>query len=347
VDQISASALTLWIAGIGAGAIAALVVRFTDHALKRRLARSGRTGTAAALLAGVLESTSWLVAVAAALFVFGQIVPLPSRADGIVDAVVTVALWLQVAVWANRGISEWLRHQVHVKRSADAASVATIAVLGFVVRVGAWSLVGLLILSNLGFDITALVASLGIGGIAVALAVQNVLGDVFASLSIVLDKPFVVGDFIVVDQVLGTVEYIGLKTTRLRSLSGEQIVLSNSDLLNSRIRNYKHMAERRVLFSFGVVYQTPPAKLERIPQIARQCIENLGGTRFDRAHFQSFGDSALVFEIVYFVLNADYNAYMDIQQDVNLGIVRAFATEDIEFAYPTRTIYLQPALDAS
>jgi small-conductance mechanosensitive channel len=348
VNQISGSLLTVWLAGIGAGVLAALVVRFADRAVKRRLGQGGKAGTAVgALLAGVLESTSWLAAGAAALFVFGEIAPLPARLERIVEALVTITLWLQVAVWANRGISEWLRHQVRAKRSDDAASVATMAVLGFVGRLGAWSLVGLLILSNLGFDITALVASLGIGGIAVALAVQNVLGDVFASLSIVLDKPFVVGDFIIVDQVLGTVEYIGLKTTRLRSLSGEQIILANSDLLNSRIRNYKRMAERRVVFSFGIVYQTAPAKLQRIPQIARQCIEELDGTRFDRAHFQSFGDSALVFEVVYFVLNADYNAYMDIQQAVNLGIVRAFATEGIVFAYPTRTLYMQPAPDAS
>jgi small-conductance mechanosensitive channel len=344
VSDVFGSTLTVWLAAIGAGVLAALVVRFADRAVKQRLGRGRQTGTAAwALLTGVLQGTSWLLALAAGLFVFAQIVVLPSGPSRIVNAVVMIALWLQVAVWANRGISQWLNHQMRVARSIDATGVTTMAVLGFIARVAAWSLIGLLILSNLGFDITALVASLGIGGVAVALAVQSVLGDIFASLSIVLDKPFVVGDFIVVDQVLGTVEYIGLKTTRLRSLSGEQIILSNSDLLNSRIRNYKRMAERRVLFSFGVVYQTPPAKLERIPQIARQCIEELQSARFDRAHFQTFGDSALVFEVVYFVLNADYNAYMDIQQAVNLGIIRAFAAEGIEFAYPTRTVYMQAA----
>jgi small-conductance mechanosensitive channel len=348
VNDILGSALGVWMIGIVAGLLAAPVVWSSDRAVKRRLLRSGKTGAAvAAILGGVFGGTSWLVVLAAALFVFGQIVPLSPRPDRVVSAVIMIVLWLQIAVWANRGITRWLGHQLRVKRSGDAPGVASMAVLGFAVRLAAWSLIGLLLLSNLGFDITALVAGLGIGGIAVALAVQNVLGDIFASLSIALDKPFVVGDFIIVDQVLGTVEYVGLKTTRLRSLSGEQIIISNTDLLNSRVRNYKRMTERRVLFSFGVVYQTPPAKLERIPQIARQCIEELDGTRFDRAHFQSFGDSALVFEVVYFVLNADYNAYMDIQQAVNLGIVRAFATEGIVFAYPTRTIYMQSVPDVA
>ena len=344
VNDVLESALGVWLIGAAAGVLAALVVWLIDRSVKRRLSRSGNTGAAvAAILGGVFSSTSWLLVLAAAMFVFSQIVALPPRPDRVVNAVIMIALWLQVAVWANRGITRWIGHQLQVRRSADAAGVSTLAVLGFAVRLAAWSLIGLLLLSNLGFDITALVAGLGIGGIAVALALQNILGDVFASLSIVLDKPFVVGDFIIVDEVLGTVEYVGLKTTRLRSLSGEQIVMSNTDLLNSRIRNYKRMAERRVIFSFGVVYQTPPAKLERIPQIARQCIEACQGTRFDRAHFQSFGDSGLLFEVVYYVLSAEYNVYMDIQQAVNLTLVRTFAAEGIEFAYPTRTIYMQAA----
>ena len=200
-----------------------------------------------------------------------------------------------------------------------------------------------MILDNLGFNITALVASLGIGGIAVALAVQNILGDIFASLSIALDKPFVIGDFIIVEDVLGTVEYIGLKTTRLRSLSGEQIVFSNVDLLKSRIRNYKRMFERRVVFTIGVVYQTAHATLERIPALVRSIVEQQPKTRFDRAHFKEYGDSALVFEVVYFVLDSDYNIYMDIQQAINLAIFRRFQVKGIEFAYPTRTLHVYPS----
>jgi len=215
--------------------------------------------------------------------------------------------------------------------------------IGFVVRLVLWSLVALIALDNLGVNITGLIAGLGIGGIAVALALQNVLGDVFASLSIVLDKPFVLGDFIVVDQLSGTVEYVGLKTTRIRALSGEQLIVSNADLLRSRIRNFKRMQERRVLFQFGVTYQTPTDLLERISQIARQVIESEKLTRFDRAHFKEFGESALLYECVYYVLSADYNVYMDIQQRINIALAHHLQSAGVEFAYPTRTIIMQHA----
>jgi len=181
---------------------------------------------------------------------------------------------------------------------------------------------------------------LGVGGIAVALAVQNILGDLFASLSIVLDKPFVIGDFIVVDTFVGTVEHIGLKTTRLRSLSGEQVIFSNTDLLGSRIRNYKRMYERRVVFTLGLVYQTPMEKVESVGKILQEIIELEPQARFDRAHFKEFGDSALVYEIVYFIKTSDFNAYMDAQQRINLAIMQRFEEQGISFAYPTRTVYM-------
>jgi small-conductance mechanosensitive channel len=170
--------------------------------------------------------------------------------------------------------------------------------------------------------------------------VQNILGDLFASLSIVLDKPFVVRDFIIVDEHLGEVEKIGIKTTRLRSLSGDQLIFSNSDLLNSRVRNFKRMYERRVPFTFGVIYQTTPEQLEAIPPMVKRIIEEIDNTRFDRAHFKNFGESSYDFEVVYFVVSPDYNVYMDIQQKINLGLCRGFAAAGIEFAYPTRTLFV-------
>jgi small-conductance mechanosensitive channel len=206
-----------------------------------------------------------------------------------------------------------------------------------------WAAVLLVLLDNLGVNITTLIAGLGVGGIAVALAAQNVLGDLFSSLSIVLDKPFVVGDFIVVGDFLGSVEHVGLKTTRLRSLSGEQVVFSNTDLLNSRIRNYGRMFERRIVSSIGVTYQTPVAKLRRIPEIIREIVEEQDRVRFDRAHFQTFADSALTFEIVYYVLTPDYNYYMDVQQNINLALFERLAAEGVEFAYPTRTVFVSGA----
>ncbi len=248
---------------------------------------------------------------------------------------------IQIAFWLGRGISFIISVNVKKRMVGDVASTTTISVLGFISKLLLWSIVVLLVLDNLGINITSLIAGLGIGGIAVALAVQNILGDLFASLSIVIDKPFVIGDFIVVDQLKGTVEHIGLKTTRLRSLGGEQLIFSNNDLLKSRIQNYKRMVERRIVFGFGVTYQTIPEKLPQINDIVRKIIMKQEKVRFERVHFKDYGESALNFEVVYFVINQDYNLYMDIQQAINLEIFCRFQQEGIEFAYPTRTLFVQ------
>ncbi len=250
-----------------------------------------------------------------------------------------VALLAQAALWGDAVLLFSIARYARRHKEVDAASVTTLSALGFVGRVTIWAAAVLLAAQNMGVNVTAMVAGLGIGGVAVALAAQNVLGDLFASASIVLDKPFVLGDFIVVGDEMGSVEYIGLKTTRLRSLSGEQLIFSNTDLLKSRIHNYKRMAERRVLFTVGVEYDTPYEKVAAIPAMLRQCIEAQKPIRFDRAHFARYGDSALIFEVVYYVLSADYNVYMDVQQAINLHLFRRFAEEKIEFAFPTRTVY--------
>ena len=215
-----------------------------------------------------------------------------------------------------------------------------LSLIQFVVRVAVWSLALLLIFQNLGFDITALIAGLGVGGIAVALAAQSVLGDLFSSLAIVLDRPFEVGDFIVFGEQMGTVEKIGIKTTRIRALSGEQIAVSNTDLVKTRVHNFKRMKERRVVLVVGVTYDTPADKLERIPSMVTEIIEKQDEVRFERAHFRSFGNSALEFETVYWVLDADYTIYMDKQQAINFAIFRAFQDEGIEFAFPSQTLYV-------
>jgi small-conductance mechanosensitive channel len=269
------------------------------------------------------------------------VAPAPARALQIVGVIVVV---LQIGFWGNALILSVTARQTARLVAADTTGATTVGVLGFLLRLALWSVLLLVALSNLGIDITAFVAGLGIGGIAVALAVQNVLGDLFASLSIVLDKPFELGDFIIVGELLGTVEHIGLKTTRVRSLSGEQLVFSNSDLLNSRIRNFKRMYHRRVVFRFGVTYQTPPDKVAAIGALVREIVEAQERTRFDRAHFFEYGDFALSFEVVYHVLDPDYNIYMDIQQAINLAILRRFADDGIEFAYPTRTLHLSGAV---
>jgi small-conductance mechanosensitive channel len=209
-----------------------------------------------------------------------------------------------------------------------------------VVRTAVWVVILLLALENLGINVTALVAGLGVGGIAVALAVQSLLGDLFASLSITLDRPFVIGDFVIVGDYMGSVEQIGVKSTRIRSLGGEQIIMPNADLLGSRVRNYGRMAERRVVFSLGVAYETPREKLKRISEIIREHVQSQQDTRFDRSHFASYGPYALEFETVYYVLSPDYNRYMDIQQAIYFAIHEAFEREQIEFAYPTQKLWL-------
>jgi small-conductance mechanosensitive channel len=185
------------------------------------------------------------------------------------------------------------------------------------------------------------VAGLGIGGIAVALAAQAVLGDLFSYFSILMDRPFELGDFIIIDDYMGTIEHIGIKTTRIRSLGGEQLVFSNTDLTGSRIRNYKRMEQRRIVFRIGVVYQTPVEKLKEIPGIIKGIMDAIPEARTDRAHFASYGDSSLDFEIVYYVLTGDYNKYMDIQQEINLSLAEEFERRGIEFAYPTRTLFIE------
>jgi small-conductance mechanosensitive channel len=207
-----------------------------------------------------------------------------------------------------------------------------------------WILGILFLADNLGYDVTTIIAGLGIGGIAVALAAQNILGDLFNYFVIFFDRPFEVGDFIVVDDKMGTIEYIGIKTTRIRCLSGEQLVIGNSNLAASRIHNFKRMEKRRVVFSLNVDYSTPLEKVEQIPGIIRNIIEQQKPVAVDRVHFASYGDWSLRFEAVYFVLDADYNKYMDIQQRVNLRILEEFQKHQISFALPTQKMLLTNGL---
>ncbi|OIQ89762.1 Low conductance mechanosensitive channel YnaI [mine drainage metagenome] len=203
-----------------------------------------------------------------------------------------------------------------------------------------WVLALVFLLDNLGVKVSAVVAGLGIGGIAVALAAQAILGDLFSYFVIFFDKPFAVGDFIIISDKMGVVEDIGIKTTRIRAIGGELLIFSNTDLTNSRVHNFKKMEQRRVVFKLGVTYQTSSEKLKAIPQMVKQAIEEQEGAAFDRGHFASYGDFSLNFEFVYYVTGADYNKYMDIQQAINLNVFEAFEKEGVEFAYPTQTLFI-------
>lgn len=351
--EVWGNSLGRWLIALALVLLVGVVVPAVRARLERRL-RAGAAGHAvlgygAEILAGTRRSILLLLA----LFIGARAVELPAKVDAALTTLTAVALLLQVTLWAQRVFNVWLGNYEQRARHGDGGDATIVGLISFVGRTAIWAIALLMILDNLGFNITTLVASLGIGGVAIALAVQNVLADLFASLSIGLDKPFVVGDFIIVDDLMGTVEHVGLKTTRLRSLSGEQLVFSNGDLLKSRIRNYKRMYERRIVFTFGVVYDTPRETLARLADEVRAIIEAQPKTRFDRAHFFRFGEFSLDFEVVYFVLDPDYNLYMDIQQAINLAIMARFEALDVGFAFPTSTLRVEslptikPARDRS
>ena len=234
----------------------------------------------------------------------------------------------------QRGVQKRLEEDPRFDASA-------VKLLSKVVKGVVWVIAILLVLQNLGYDITALIAGLGIGGIAIAIALQGVLSDIFASFSIYMDRPFQTGDFIIVGDVMGTVKHIGVKSTRIESLWGEEIVVPNKDLTEARVKNYKRMQNRRIVFSFGVTYETRSEKLRKIPEIVKEIIGGIELAAVDRVHWKEFGDSALVFEVMYHVDSPDYNEYMDVQQEINLQLKEQLEKEGIVFAYPTQTIYLQ------
>jgi len=294
----------------------------------------------------VLSRTTLPFFVVLSLFLALRTLTTSPQLDRAINSAITIALFWQTGVWAVAAVSAWLERKKRAALASDRAMVGSLGIIGFIGTVIIWAMVALLTLDNLGINITALVAGLGIGGIAVALAVQNILGDLFASLSIALDRPFVVGDFLIIDDFLGSVEHIGIKSTRLRSLSGEQIVMSNADLLKSRVRNYGRMAERRVVFANSVSLETPIESVERIPALIRDIVESQPNTRFDRSHFAKYGAGSMDFETVYYVLSPDYNKYMDTQQAINVRIHREFAKLGVKFGYPAQKLFIAQAEDA-
>ncbi|MGA2083267.1 MAG: mechanosensitive ion channel family protein [Holophaga sp.] len=341
-QMVLGNTLLRWVLALGVAAailgVGRLALRWLAGVMAARADRSGKLFDVC--LANLFRHTHVLFIAALAVSVGAFFLDLPPRVARWLDYLLPIGLVLQTAGWGHWGVGLWIDQRFRGDPAGRAASASRAAVLGFLLRLALWSLVLLLVLDMLGFNVTTLVASLGIGGIAVALAVQNILGDLFASLSITLDQPFVIGDFIMMGDpsnlYLGAVDYIGLKTTRIRSLSGEQIVVSNSDLLRSRIRNFKKMLERRVLFNLSIDYRTPLDVVERIPEEVRRVIEAQSPVRFDRAHLFEFADSGLKYEIVYYVLSADYNLYMDVQQGINLGLLRVFRQLGVTFSFPTR-----------
>ena len=259
------------------------------------------------------------------------------------EKILRIAILVASTFFTIRIITSFINYAVNkAARSHHGAGEKSTQARGIVVIVNiiVWIIGIVFLVDNLGYDITTLVAGLGIGGIAIALAAQTVLGDLFSYFVIFFDKPFEIGDFIIIGDKMGTVEYVGIKTTRIRALSGEQLIVSNTDLTNSRVQNFKRMETRRVVFSISIAYETSAEKLKKIPSMIKKIIEEQPELKFDRAHFLSLADSSLKFEVVYFVASADYNLYMDRQQQINLSIFEQFENDGIEFAYPTQKIYV-------
>jgi len=289
-------------------------------------------------LADALKNSKFWFFVALALFIgtknlnFGEFYFIPLK-------VLILTTFLQAGIWASiifkDILIDWSK-----KNNPNADKNAGFTIISGIGHFLIWSVILLLILDNFGVKVVSLMAGLGVGGIAVALAVQRILGDLFASISIMIDKPFEIGDFIAVGEVRGTVESIGIKTTRLRSLTGEQVVISNSDILDSRVNNFKRMEERRIVFTFGVSYKTPREYLETIAELTKKIIESQSDARFERGHLKSFDASSIDYEFVYWVTKPDFPSYMNVQQKINLALIDEFAKNNIEMARPTQMVFL-------
>jgi len=293
------------------------------------------------LLIKILNSIGWPFYIFLALYLAFQFIELPN----IVEQGITYLILILVVYYIGKGCQDLIDYGFgkitqRRKKEDERFDPSVLELLGKITKGALWVVAVIIVLQNLGYNISALVAGLGIGGVAIAFALQNILSDIFASFSIYFDKPFQVGDFIIVGDDLGTVKRVGIKSTRIQTLQGEELVISNKELTESRIHNYKRMEKRRIVFTFGVVYETPTEKLKKIPSIVKNIIDKIELADIDRVHFKEFGDFSLNFEVVYYLNTSDYKQYMDVQQEINLALKEEFEREGIEFAYPTQTIFL-------
>mgnify|MGYP006271718293 CR=1 FL=1 len=320
-----------------ATALAILVGAVIIIQVVKRIVLSRTRDRDTAALRGLRRFVFPLLHIAALYAAVRSIALPPDAARGVEVVFVILFSWFLIRLaisLVDRGVTNY------VEKTRTAEEQNRVRPLLAVVHVAVWIIGVLFLLDNLGFQISTVVAGLGISGIAVALAAQAVLGDLFSYFVIFMDRPFEIGDFVITGDLLGTIEKIGIKTTRIRSLAGEEIIVSNADLTSARVRNYKRMYERRIVFGFGVLYETEAETLRAIPGMVREIVEAQELTRFDRAHFKAFGQYSLDFEVVYYVLSPDYTTYMNIQEEINLRIFEAFAERGIGFAYPTRVVYV-------
>jgi small-conductance mechanosensitive channel len=324
---------------VGLGVWAALWITRNSIASRYDQYASAKNPTLIRLLVFLIRNTRQFLFFAIAVDAARESLTLPDKIQRSVTNAVLILVLIQVGLWAGRTVRFYLEIK-ELERGADRVFAGSLDIINFVARMLIWSLLVLVALDNLGVNITALLAGLGVGGVAVALALQNVLGDLFASLSIALDKPFVVGDNLTIDTFVGKVEHIGIKTTRLRSEGGEQIILSNADILKSRVRNFGRLPEQRVLATVRVNYDTPADTLKSIPKLFESIVREHPQARFERCHLKSLGDSSFLFELSYFVMQPTVNPMLDLQQAVNFRIIDEMRRMGVGFAYPAQFVIL-------
>ena len=341
--QLLENSLRAWLTGAATAAVVFVIALVVRRVLVSRLgALAARTTNQIddMIVELIRETRTWVLLVVALFVGFAQLSMSARAATYFQSLAKLVVLW-QAAVWGAAAVGFWVKHYLERRTAThDRASIAMVTAMGVGAKVVLWIMIGLTALQTVfGLAVAPLITGLGVGGIALALAVQNVLGDILAALAIVFDKPFDVGDTIGVDNITGVVEHIGLKTTRIRSVNGEQVIVGNADLLKSKLRNLRRMHQRRVVFNLDVTFNTPPDLLARIPKIVEQIVTSQTPVQFDRSHVASFGESFIRIENVYHVLDPDYKKFMDIQQAINIEILRRFASENVSFAFPSRTVY--------
>ncbi|HEY8508378.1 MAG TPA: mechanosensitive ion channel domain-containing protein [Steroidobacteraceae bacterium] len=319
-----------------------LVKRYITAQRRRMLQTQGELPLALEVATRMVTKTSRLFITALALYLAATQLHFPAHIERGIEVAVVLAFWFQVGLWGMAAVRLAVERQGARARAIDPTLAGSLDIVLFVGGLAVWSMALLLALDNLGIQIGPLLAGLGIGGIAVALAVQTILSDLLASMSIALDKPFVVGDTLAIDNFTGTVEHIGVKSTRLRSPDGEQIVMSNADILRSRLRNFARMRERRSVFRLNIAYNTPLEKLRVIPDVVREIVEAQPNARFERCHFLAFTDWSLQFEVAYTLATPDYNVYANTQQTINLTIIERFESMGIQLAIPARPFYTPP-----
>ncbi len=340
---------TGWVPAIGIFALVVVGLSVVRHVLLSRLQGVvDRTENVVDdLLLDLVRRTKWPFFVMLGLFLGALVLQLSPGLSTVVRRLFSIALFIQAGVWANYVLSFVVNAYLERRRGQDASKIAVLALFNFFARIAVWTLVLLLVLDNLGVKVATLIAGLGVGGIAIGLALQSVLKDTFASLSIILDKPFEIGDFVIIDDIQGTVQHIGIKTTRILSLNGEELVIGNNDLLSCRIRNYKKIEERRVVQTIRLPLDTPAEKLERVRPIFQEAVDAVEDVRFERAYLKAFGADAVEFDVGFFVTRPDFDVMMDRRQQVNLELHRRLGAEGMRFALPAHAVSFSGAAEGA